>query len=127
MAGLRRGAPQTDQRGVARDTPPSIGAFEFLPTAFSGLSSATITYGTLTVLSGHLDAGPMIATGEVSITLNGMTQTAPLDSSGDFSSTFATATLGVAGSPYTVTYSYTGTGAFTSATDSSTSVTMDKP
>src|SRR5262249_20919268 len=80
-----------------------------------------------TVLSGHLSAGPMSAAGNVSITLDGVTQQATLDSSGDFSSTFATATLGVAGSPHTVTYRYPGTGAFTSATDGSTSVTVTRP
>src|SRR5262249_720443 len=102
-----------------------IGAFEVVATAFSGLSSPTITYGTAsTLLSGHLSAGPRIPTGDVAITLNGVTQTAPLDSSGNFSSTFDTGALGVAGSPYTVTYSYTGTGAFTNASDSSTTLTV---
>jgi hypothetical protein len=114
-----------DQRGVARGSLPSLGAFEAVATAFSGLSSPSISYGTAsTKLSGHLSAGPMIPTGNVSITLDGVTQAAALNSSGNFSTTFATTALGVAGSPYTVTYSYTGTGAFSRAQDTASTLTI---
>jgi hypothetical protein len=105
--------PSTDQRGDPRpdgpSTNPDIGAFEFqsLSPTFSGLSSPTISYGTATVsLTGKLSANGLSppAGEDVSITVNGVTQTGTLDDNGDFSINFDTATLGVAGSPYTITY-----------------------
>jgi hypothetical protein len=95
--------------------------------AFSGLSSATIVYGTATAtLGGHLAAGAFCPpAGEaVSITVNGVTQTATLDSGGSFSLTFDTAALGVAGSPYPITYQYGGDPTFTGVSDSSATLTV---
>lgn len=76
--------------------------------AFSNLKSASITLGSAsTTLSGHLAAGAAIPVGDsVSITLNGLTQTAVVDASGNFSSSFATGKL-PAGS-YTITYAFAG-------------------
>ena len=48
----------------------------------------------------------------MSITLDSVTQTATVDSSGDFTTTFETASLGVAGGPYTVTYVFAGNATF---------------
>ncbi len=74
--------------------------------AFSGLSGPTITYGTATTtLSGTISLVPDGET--VAITLDGVTQTATV-TGGAFSSTFNTSALGVAGSPYTITYAYAG-------------------
>ena len=42
------------------------------------------------------------------MTLNGVTQQATIGATGSFSTAFSTAGLGVAGSPYTVTYAYSG-------------------
>src|SRR5205823_589224 len=56
--------------------------------------------------------------------LHGVTQTATLNGNGDFSTTFNTAALGVAGSPYTITYSYAGDASFSPAGDSSTTLTV---
>ena len=91
-------------------------------TTFSGLSAPTITYGTSsTTLSGQIAAGTAIPTGNVSITLDGVTQSPAIDSStGDFSSTFDTSTLGVAGSPYTITYAYAGSTNFNHASTTTT-------
>jgi FG-GAP-like repeat/Calx-beta domain/MBG domain (YGX type) len=100
-----------------------------LSPAFSGLLSPTITYGTSTeTLTGNLAAGSTIFSGaSVSITLNSVVQTTLTDSHGNFTTTFNTATLGVAGSPHTVTYAYAGNpGFFKPATDSSTTVTVTK-
>ena len=47
-----------------------------------------------------------------------------MDSSGDFTTMFSTASLGVAGGPYTVTYSFAGNPTFVAATDTSTTVTV---
>jgi hypothetical protein len=91
---------------------------------FSNLSSPTITYGTATtILSGTISEVP---NGEsVSITLNGVTQTATV-SSGAFSSSFSTPALAVSGSPYTITYYYAGDSNFNSVSDTSKRLTVNK-
>ena len=94
----------------------------------SGLSAPTITFGTATTtLSGEI-AGPgsSIPSGNVSITLNGVTATAAIDTTtGDFSAVFNTASLGVAASPYTISYSFAGNADFASAS-STTMLTVNK-
>jgi hypothetical protein len=45
-AGTSTGAPTTDQRGVARDTPPDIGAFELETSGASALSKAVVELDT---------------------------------------------------------------------------------
>ncbi len=79
--------------------------------SWSGLSAPTISFGTAGVtLSGEI-GGPasLIPSGNVAITLDGVTETAAIDTTtGDFSASFNTAALGVAASPYTVSYSYAG-------------------
>src|SRR5262249_13216057 len=92
---------------------------------FTDLLSPGIMYGTVTTtLSGHLSAGSTVPpVGEtVSITVNGLTQRATLNGSGDFSLAFPTGTLGVMGSPYTVSYSLAGAGNSNSVSDSSTTL-----
>ncbi len=96
---------------------------------FSNLTSPSIVYGTATTtLGGHLSDGSRLplAGEQVFVTVNGVTQTGTLDANGNFSIAFPTATLGVANSPYTVTYSYAGDGNFTSASDSSTTMMVTK-
>ena len=91
---------------------------------FSGLTSPTITYGTATTtFSGAISLVPNGET--VSITLDGVTQNATV-SGGTFSSTFDTAALGVAGSPYTVTYAYAGDGNLLPVSDASQTLTVTK-
>jgi hypothetical protein len=85
---------------------------------FSALAAPTIVYGTpTTTLGGTLTAGASIPSGGVVITLNGVSQTAALDpASGHFTAPFDTHLLGVARSPYAISYAYTGDGVhFTSA------------
>ncbi len=96
--------------------------------AFAGLSSATITYGTpTTTLTGNLAVGASVVAGaSVSITLNSVVQTVTTNSSGQFTTTFNTATLGVAGSPYPITYAFAGNSSDSSATDQSTKETVTK-
>ena len=79
---------------------------------FSNLSSPSITFGTATTtLSGHLAAGNLVPAGDtVSITLNGVTQTATVDSLGNFSSGFATGVLASTGSPNSIVYAFAGDG-----------------
>ena len=98
---------------------------------FSGLADQTITFGTTqATFTGRIAADSQVPEGEtVSLTLNGVTQTAAIASNGSFSSVFNdTADLGVGGSPYTVSYSYTTDGTFTNASQTTTiSVTPALP
>jgi hypothetical protein len=100
------------------------------PPAFSNLGGPTIPFGaTPTSLSGTIKAGSLVPTGNVSITLNGVTQLAAMNAAtGYFSSSFATGALTVTpGSPYTITYSYAGDNNFNGAgPDTSKSVTVQK-
>jgi len=97
---------------------------------FSNLSSPTISSGTAsTTLSGNLAAGSIVPSGDsVSITLNGVTQTATVDASGNFSSSFATGTLSASGSPYTIAYAFAGDAAnFNAAADGNGTLTVSAP
>jgi hypothetical protein len=96
-----------------------------LTPGFSNLSSPTIVFGAAsTTVSGHLGAnagGQNVPAGEgVSVTLGGVTQTATLDASDNFSATFATGSLAVAGSPYPIDFGYAGDANFLGATGHST-------
>jgi hypothetical protein len=94
---------------------------------FSKLAAPTIPYrAASTTLSGHLAAGTLPATGAVMVTLNGVTQAATINSSGDFSTTFDTSSLPVKTSPYTVTYAYAGMLNF-AATSANSSLTVLSP
>ena len=68
----------------------------------------------------------LVPNGEsVAITLDGVTQDATV-TGGSFSSSFNTSTLGVAGSPYTITYAYAGDANLNTASDTSQTVTVTK-
>ena len=86
---------------------------------FSNLSAPTIIVATATTtISGTLTAGALVPPGSVSITINGVTQTAAIQADGSFSSTFNTGSLAVGG--YTISFSYAGSANFNSATATST-------
>jgi uncharacterized repeat protein (TIGR03803 family) len=93
-------------------------------TSFSNLSAPVVTYGTMsTTIAGQLtaSAGATVPAGEtVVITLNDVSQSASLDADGNFSTTFTTSALGVAGSPYAIGFVYAGDANFAGATTSST-------
>ncbi len=112
--------------GVATAASFGLTNIVLLTPTFSHLTSPTIVYGTpTTILTGHIGSGTSYPSGSsVSITLNSVTQTAPVDASGDFTTTFSTAALGVSSSPYTVTYFFAGNANFGSATDTSTTLTV---
>jgi hypothetical protein len=115
-AGTTIAGVTTDQRGEPLDSPPDIGAYQTQGShgsglAFAGLASPSVSYGTASVtLSGTLASGNLAPpNGEsVEITLSGVTQHITLGAGGAFSTAFEVSTLGVSGSPYTITYSYAG-------------------
>ena len=95
--------------------------------AFDSLSAPTITYGSAsTTLSGHLAAGTLIPPGSVAITLNGVTESAPIDpAKGTFSASFPTGALIASTSPYTITYDYAAIADFAAA-GATASLTVNK-
>jgi len=101
--------------------------------AFSLLTtSQSITYGTASVtLSGKLSAptGVYPPLGEtVAVTINGSTQDTTIsDGAGDFTVVFTTGTIPASGTPYAISYAYTGDSNFNAApTDTSTALTVNK-
>ena len=93
--------------------------------AFSNLADPTIVYGTATVtLSGTILTGSTAPPGDVMITLDGSSQSASIGSSGGFSSVFNTASLGVNGSPYAITYAYAANGDYAAVTNTSETLTV---
>jgi len=100
-----------------------------LAAAFSHLTpSQAIFAGTTSVtLGGTIGNGTTFPTpGEtVSIALNGVTQTVAIGSNGSFSTAFPTGAIPASATPYTITYRYAGDTIFTSATDTSTTLTVN--
>lgn len=100
--------------------------------AFSNLSpSSSIGNGTATAsFSGTIAAGTFIPPGNetVAITLNSVTEQAPIQANGNFSATFDTSALQISSTPYQVTYAYAGDANFNPVTDNTTtSLTVTKP
>ena len=108
-------------------TPVDFTLTNLIELSFSGpgLANQTITYGTSSVtISGTLASGANAPVGaDVDVTLvNGPTQSATIGTGGAFTTTFTnTASLGVAGSPYTFDLTYAGDATFAPA---STTVTL---
>lgn len=92
---------------------------------FTGLGSTSISFTTTpTSLSAKIAAGLLIPPGSITITLDGVSQSAdinPID--GSFSTTFDTSRLFATNSPYTVRYIFPGDANF-NPTDSSTNITV---
>jgi len=61
----------------------------------------------------------------VAVTLNGVTVSAPIDTNGQFSATFATGSLPVANSPYGISFTNGGDMNFNGATGSSSLAVVD--
>ncbi len=100
-------------------------------TSLSGLSSATIDYGTSAVtLSGTLGSDSVLPVGQdVAVTLIGTngsvaSGSGAIDGNGQFSVSINTAALN-AGS-YTIQYVYVGDANFTASTDTSTTLTINQ-
>ena len=106
-------AGDANSNAAPTDTSQTLTVAKATP-SWSNLSAPSITYGTgSTTLSGTILDGTTPPTGyppagNVSITLGGTTQQAAIGADGSFSSVFDTQGLAIAGSPYTITYSYAG-------------------
>ncbi len=86
---------------------------------FSNLSAPTIVVGTATTaIGGKLAAGAAIPPGNVTITVNGNTQTAAIQADGTFSANFNTSAFAIG--TYAISFSYAGSTNFNSATGAST-------
>jgi subtilase family serine protease len=106
-------------------TTSSADQFTYLLTpVFSGLTSPTITYGSAFVtLSGTISLVPDQEI--VAVVVNGVSQSATVVG-GTFSTTFDTQVLGVAGTPYSVTYSYAGDSTLAAVSDASTTLIVQQ-
>jgi hypothetical protein len=91
---------------------------------FSAVSGATIAYGVPVTLSGTILAGSTAPPGSVSITVDGVTKSAPIQANGKFSTVFNTGGIGVGSSPYAIAYAYAGAVGFLGATDTSQVLTV---
>jgi hypothetical protein len=92
--------------------------------AFSNLSSPTIAVGAATTtVSGNLADGTAYPAGEyVIVTLNGVSQDAPVAANGRFSVSFATGALPV--DSYTISYAFAGDSNFNAAPDGSSTLSV---
>jgi len=77
-------------------------------------------------MGGTLKSGALIPTGSIAVTLNGVTQNATIDASGNFASSFVTGALTSASSPYTINYLYAGDTNFSNTSDSSKTLVVNK-
>jgi Bacterial Ig-like domain (group 3)/YDG domain/Galactose oxidase, central domain/Kelch motif len=123
----------TAQNGI---TPNATQTFKLTvdkiqPTFSSPTASQTIVYGTATIsLSGRLNAGSgVVPSGAATISVD----SAPAATSstfngnlGNFTATVNTSAIPVSAVPYTITYNYAGDANFKSASDSSTTLTVNK-
>jgi hypothetical protein len=97
---------------------------------FANLSSSTITYGTATTtISGTLvsNSSQNVPSGEpIAITIDGNTEDATLNASDQFSVAFNTSSIPASATPYTITIGYGGDANFSSVTDTSSTLTVNK-
>jgi len=105
--------------------------FPMVTPVFSGLTaSQSIDYGTSSItLTGALSAaGAYPASGEtITVTINGNAQTTTVnDSTGDFWIKYNPSSLPASSTAYAITYSYAGDGALNPATNTSSTLTVNK-
>jgi hypothetical protein len=113
----------------ASDSSTQLTVNKATPT-FTGITSNSISFGISSlILSGTLGAGAVYpSSGEtVSVTIGSASGSGTIGANGAFTVTVTgTGTLSVAGSPYTIAYSYAGDANFNAAPDSSTQLTVNK-
>ncbi|HET9407547.1 MAG TPA: Ig-like domain repeat protein [Candidatus Sulfotelmatobacter sp.] len=100
-----------------------------LTPTFTVPASQSITFGTATLtLSGTIASGTNFPpSGEtVNITINGVTTPATIGNNGAFSTSIDTHAIPASATPYTITYNYAGDANFNSATNTATTLTVNK-
>src|SRR5208337_3626336 len=96
---------------------------------FSGLTaSQTIAYGAATIdVAGTLSSATASPVGQdVTITIDSVATTAIVGAGGSFTATIDTATVPASATPYVIAYDYAGDANFQSASDSTTTLTVNK-
>jgi large repetitive protein len=119
----------TDQSDYKSTTASVLINVQQAAPTFSDLTeSQTITYGAATIdVSGMLSSPTANPLGQdVTITINGAATTAEVGADGSFTATIDTATLPATATPYTIAYGYAGDGNFQAASDSTTTLTVNK-
>jgi Bacterial Ig-like domain (group 3)/MBG domain (YGX type)/Kelch motif len=99
------------------------------PTFSNLTASQTVAYGTASItLSGKIAAGSLFppTTESVSITINGVSVQAAIGTGGSFSTTFDTHLIPASATAYTIAYSYTADANLNGATNTSTTLTVNK-
>ena len=128
---IKNAAQTVDETANYAITPATIatGIITAATPTISGVTaSQSINFGTASVTLGGVvsAAGPVYpADGEtVGVTINGVTQNAPIaGGAGAFSVSYTTATIPASATPYTITYSYAGNANLNPAADN-TSTTL---
>ncbi len=107
---------------IGSTSPVSFALTNLIATSFSGVTSQIVSYGSSVTADGTLGGDDQLPPqGEiVEVTLNGVQQPATIGAAGAFSTTFNNIDLGVADSPYTITYTYPTDGIFGPASTTST-------
>ena len=102
---------------IGSTTPATFKLTNLIALTFSGIVSQSISPGTaMATFSGTLTSSGQTPHGEnVAVTLDGVTQEAVIDPSGDFFTTFNTAGLAKSLTPYSVSYVYKSDGTFANA------------
>lgn len=94
--------------------------------AFAALTSPTIEAGTASVVvGGSIGSGSLIPSGNIAVTVNGVTVNVLVGVDGQFSATLATGSLSIANSPYVISFAYSGDTNFNGASDASALTVID--
>jgi YVTN family beta-propeller protein len=127
-AGVYQNAATITANGQKLLTIATVTVNAAVPTFSNLTASQSITYGTSSIsLSGTISSGTIFpATGEtVSVSINGASQPATIAANGAFSTPFNTSAIPASATPYTITYAYAGDANLSTATDSSTKLTVN--
>jgi predicted outer membrane repeat protein len=111
------------------ETGTSLALTNQVQPVFSSLTQTSIVYGSAAPLTigGIIQAGTIAPTGDVEITLHGVTESATIGSGDGFSAVFDVADLPVSSSPDTISYTYAANGDLLAAAGSSTLTVSPAP
>ena len=92
---------------------------------FSALDAPTIEAGSATTISGMLNAGPLVPTGTVGVSVGGLSTSTTIGVDGRFSASIPTGGLPASGTAFAVSFTYAGDANFAPATGSSSLQVVD--